>query len=219
MSVKTRLLAVTGALLVVGIIGAAPTGAATSACGSNCTDFSGALYGPSSAPTFVLADTVDRNGTASVIGRPVTLAAPNNADQGEDFTVEQVGTVSFLISAGFIAPGLSPYDSQSVVQINWSPNGNNSALCLGVAGTPANGSGVVFEDCGVDAGTLWILDTNDQSGGDEPLINGATDSNFSTPFVLSALGPGFPLFTSMMHKTSGGQVFANELWGSNPGPV
>jgi hypothetical protein len=55
------------------------------------------------------------------------------------------------------------------------------------------------------------------TGTDLPLISGATDSNFSDPFVLSALGPGFPLFTSTMHTSSGNTVFANQLWGSKTG--
>ena len=70
----------------------------------------------------------------------------------------------------------------------------------------------------MSAKTLWILDSQ-LTGPDLPLINGATSSNFSTPQVLSALGPGFPLFTSTLHMLSGNTVVANQLWGSEMGVV
>jgi len=194
--------------------GCDPTGeiAATPSCGPTCIDLSNALYGTSSNPAFVLADVPQ----AQNVGQPLTLARASNANPGEDFTSSFQGLVSDFIAAGLIAPGMSIYDKLVVYEFEYSPFGVQTGLCVGVGATPANGTGVALEPCGVSAKTTWIFDTQ-LTGPDLPLINGATDSNFSDPFVLSALGPGFPLFTSTMHTSSGSTVFTNQLWGSKTG--
>ena len=186
--------------------------AATPSCGATCIDFSNALYGTAGTPTFVLANLPQ----AQNVGEPLTLAAPDNSDPGQDFIVSDEGTVSEFIQAGLMALGMMPYDTLNVDEIEYSPLGAPTGLCVGVGSTPANGTGVTLQPCGVSAQTTWIIDTQ-LSGPDLPLISGATDSNFSDPFVLSTLGPGLPLFTSSMHTSGGGAVFANQRWGSKAG--
>ncbi len=186
--------------------------AATSSCGASCTDFSSGLYGAASNPAFVLANVPQTQN----IGQPLTLAGASNTDAGEDFTVSTQGTVSDFIAAGLIAPGMSPYGSLAAYEFEYSPSGVQTGLCVGVGATPADGTGVALEPCGTSAKTVWIPDTQ-LAGSDHPLINGATNTNFSNPFVLSALGPGFPLFTSTLHKSSGNTAFTNQLWGEKTG--
>jgi hypothetical protein len=186
--------------------------AATPSCGMSCTDLSDALYGTSSNPAFVLANVPQ----AENVGQPLTLAAPSNSNQGEDFTIASRDLVSDYIAAGIIAQGMSPYDPLDAFEIDYTPFGVGTGLCVGLGATPADGTGAGLEPCGVSARTLWIIDSQ-LSGPELPLISGATESNFSDPFVLSALAPGFPLFTSTMHISGGGTVLANQLWGASTG--
>ncbi len=190
--------------------------AATPACGAQCIDFSSALYGTSSDPVFVLADVPEAQNT----GQPLTLAQPSNVNSGEDFTLQNEGPVQDFIDANLIATGMAPYASLNAYEFEYAPFGVGTGDCVGVPTTPANGTQVGLEPCGLTAKTIWIIDsTTPITSADAALINGATDSNFSDPFVLSTLAPGFPLFTSTIHMTSGSTVFANQLWGAETGPV
>jgi hypothetical protein len=150
------------------------------------------------------------------IGQPLTLASASSTDPGEDFGIISEDFVSDYITAGIIASGMSPYDSLFAYEIAYEPFGVSTGECVGASAASASGTGVVLEPCGVNSRTVWITDTQ-LAGPDLPLISGATDSNFSDPLVLSALGPGFPLFTSTMDTSSGGAVFANQLWGNPTG--
>ena len=188
--------------------------AATPSCGTTCVDFSNALYGTSSSPTFVLADVPQ----AQNVGQPLTLARAGVADAGEDFVLPFQGSVSDFIAAGIIAPGMAPYGSLGAYEIEYAPFGVESGLCVGVGVTPANGTGVALEPCGVSAKTVWIIDsTNPITSSDAPLINGATNSNFSDPQVLSTLLPGLPLLTSTLQMSTGNTAVANQLWGAKTG--
>ena len=190
--------------------------AATPSCGTTCVDFSNALYGTSSSPTFVLADVPQ----AQNVGQPLTLARASVADAGEDFVLSFQGSVSDFITLGIIAPGMAPYDSLGAYELEYAPFGVTSGLCVGVGVTPANGTEVALEPCGVSAKTVWIIDsTNPITTSDAPLINGATNSNFSNPQVLSTLLPGLPLLTSTLQMSSGNTVIANQLWGAKMGAL
>ncbi len=164
--------------------------AATPSCGVSRIDLSNALYGTSSNPAFVLADVPQAQNT----GQPLTLAHPGNSNPGEDFTISLEGPVTDFIQAGLIASGMTPYDSLEAYEIEYAPFGAGTGLCVGVPTTPADGTRVDLEPCGVSAKTVWIPDsTNPITTTDAPLINGATDNNFSDPYVLSTLLPGLPL--------------------------
>ena len=82
-------------------------------------------------------------------------------------------------------------------EIQYSPFGVQSGLCMGVASTAFSGEGVTLQPCGDSARTVWIIDQSDASSAhaalDEyvPLINGS-DTNFSQPFVLTYPTNGFP---------------------------
>jgi len=130
--------------------------AATSSCGNSCIDISNALYGTSSNPAFVLANVPQ----AENVGQPLTLALPSNTNAGEDFTLSERGLVSDFIAAGLIAPGMSLYDSLEVYEIEYAPFGVQTGLCVGVGVTPANGTGVALEPCGVSSKTTWIFDSS-----------------------------------------------------------
>ena len=216
MPIKTWLSIATAALLIAGGLGVTMVGAATPSCGSNCVDFSSALFGPAGTPAFVLADAPQ----VQKVGQPLTLARASATNPGEDFTLENEGTVNDFITVGLINPGMGIYGSLEAWQIEYTPSGVATGLCVGVGTTPANGTGVALEPCGVSSKTIWIIDpANGVSSSDSQLISGATASNFSDPQVMSVLRPGLPLFTSALHKSSGGTVFANQQWASKTGSL
>jgi hypothetical protein len=119
------------------------------------------------------------------------------------------------------------------IELEYSPFGVDSGLCVGVAATARAGEGVTLQPCGVSAKTVWIIDVNDSPAtlrhGYVPLINGS-DTNFSHPFVLSYPANGFPtdkprpqLFVknltgfSTAIGTPIGSVDDTQLWGADFG--
>ena len=125
------------------------------------------------------------------------------------------------------------FPDDPAIELEYSPFGVDSGLCVGVAATAVAHEGVTLQPCGVSAKTVWIIDSNDSPatlrGGYVPLINGS-DTNFSHPFVLTYPGNGFPtdtprpqLFvnnlTGFSHGigTPVGSVDDTQLWGANFG--
>ena len=86
------------------------------------------------------------------------------------------------------------YSNDNAFEIEYAPFGVESGLCMGLASTAFQGEGVTLQPCGVSARTVWIQDTYP---GDFPAapyyaaINGS-DTNFSSPFVLTYPSDGYP---------------------------
>ena len=81
-------------------------------------------------------------------------------------------------------------------EIEYTPNGVDSGLCVGVASTAVQEEGVTLQECGASSKTVWAVDLYDQpvesfTTGDYPLINGS-DTNFSQPYVLTYPTSGYP---------------------------
>jgi hypothetical protein len=215
MSIRTRLFTVTAALLVALSAGAAPAGAATPACGATCLDLSSAAFGSATNPPFVLADAPK----LETVNQPLTLAKASNTNQGEDFLLSFQGVVSDFVAAGLMAQQmLGPYGNLQAFEFEYSPFGLQTGLCVGVPTTPANGTRVELEPCGVTVKTVWIRDTNAPvAPPDVPFIQGATSSNFLDPEVLTTPLPGQPLTTSALRITSNGSFSSNQMWGEKLG--
>jgi hypothetical protein len=225
MSIKSRFLAATATLTLVGGLGAAgalTANAATPSCGHHCIDIFSREFGTHHRPDFVLD--VLRQGQR--VGQPVILYRTSNADPGEDFTVSAQGTVADFFAAGLVSAALNlHYHALEAYEIEYSPLGVESGLCVGVGSTPADGTRVALEPCGVSAKTVWVVDVFKATlkGGFVPLINGA-DTNFSHPYVLHYPGSAYPtdmprpqLNTWTLQKYSNGTVFDNEMWSANFG--
>jgi hypothetical protein len=192
-------LAIAAALLIVGGVGATGASAATPACGRSCIALSSTAFGSFTSPTFVLADQPQ----AQNVGQPLTLARASS-NQGEDFTISDQGLVSDFFEARLMSAGMNAlYGPLEAVEIGYSPFGVQTGLCVGVGSTPANGTRVALEPCGVTVKTVWVVDgalsSFTTSASAVPLINGATNNSFFDPYVLSALAPGLPLTTTMLH--------------------
>lgn len=222
MSFKSKAFAAAAALALVGGAGAAGTmsaSAATPSCGpgristsgtiSGCVDVFSRQFGTHRDPAFILD--VLRQGAR--VGQPIILFRASNGDPAQDFTVSDQGSVADFYAAGLVSAAVNlhygdglntpPLGSSThrsahdeAFELEYSPFGVNSGLCVGVASTAVQGEGVTLQPCGVSAKTVWIVDTYDLSlpaafHGYFPLINGS-DSNFSHPFVMTYPSNGYP---------------------------
>ena len=248
MSLKSKLLAGAATLALVGsmgTVGAMSAAAATPSCGRDCIDIFSRAFGTHRTPNFVMD--VLRQGAK--VGQPIILFRTSNTDPAEDFVPSVQGTTADFYAAGLVSAavalhygcipggnfpncGVTGVDDPAI-ELEYSPAGVDSGLCVGVAATATQGEGVTLQPCGVSAKTVWIIDTNDSPAtfnrGYVPLINGS-DTNFSHPFVLTYPGNGFPtdkprpqLFvnnlTGFSHGigTPIGSVDDTQLWGADFG--
>jgi hypothetical protein len=85
-----------------------------------------------------------------------------------------------------------------------------TTLCLGLAATAANGTGVSLQTCGTSVRMAWIALSADRIGNYQPLIN-ASDTVTSTPYVLTAGQVGGVLTTTEMYL-SAGSVAPTQMW-------
>ncbi len=122
-------------------------------------------------------------------------------------------------------------------EIEYTPNGAYSGLCVGVANTATQEEGVTLQECGASAKTVWAVDLYDQPFesfilGYAPLINGS-DTNFSQPYVLTYPSSGYPtdrprpqLQVDTLSGYSTGfppiinypSIDDNQMWGADFGP-
>jgi hypothetical protein len=224
MSVKRKILAAAATLTMAGGLsaaGALSASAATPSCGHSCIDIFSYEFGHHSSPNFVLD--VYRGTTRA--GTPIILYRSANNDAAEDFTVSFQGTVNDFYQAGLVSAALDlHYSHFAAFEFEYSPNGADSGLCVGVGSTAGNQTPVALEPCGSSSKTVWVVDSYDTiRGGYVPLINGS-DTNFSHPYVLHYPGNGYPtdlprpqLNTYELQKYSNNSVYDNELWGANYG--
>jgi hypothetical protein len=224
MSVKNKVLAAAATLTMVGGLsaaGALSASAATPSCGNSCIDVFSYEFGHHSSPNFVM----DVKQGIARAGTPIILYRTSDNDAAEDFTVSFQGTVNDFYQAGLVSSALNlHYSHFAAFEFEYSPNGVDSGMCVGVGSTAANQTPVALEPCGQSSKTVWVVDSYDTiRGGYVPLINGS-DTNFSHPYVLHYPGNGYPtdtprpqLNTYELQKYSNNTVYNNELWGANYG--
>jgi hypothetical protein len=186
MFIKSKVFAAAAAMTLVGGAGAAAVftvgtaGAATPACGDSCLDLFSHTFGDYPQPNYLL-DVLRRG---EKVGQPIILFRTSNTDPAEDFTVADEGLVSDLNKAGLVSnaldlhyggAGCEDYDTATAtcitfypddeaLEIEYSPFGVESGLCVGTATTAVNGSEVSLQPCGATAKTTWILDIADAIG-------------------------------------------------------
>jgi hypothetical protein len=214
MSIKSKVFAAAATLTLVGGVGAAgmtagTAGAATPSCGHHCIDIFNRSFSSHTNPSFVLD--VLRQGEK--VGQPVILFRASNNDPAEDFTVSYQGQVSDFLAAGLVSQSLalhygggckfwSPrhqtcyayYPDDFAFEVQYSPYGVPSGLCMGVPSTAVNDLHVDLEPCGVTAKTVWVQDIDNATGfygSYAPYINGS-DNNFSNPYVLDYPHNSYP---------------------------
>ncbi|MDQ2815326.1 MAG: hypothetical protein M3Z75_26650 [Actinomycetota bacterium] len=232
MSIKSKVFATAAALTLVGGVGAASTLSATAAtpsCGHSCIDVFDRAFATHENPAFV--QDVYRQGER--VGQPIILFRQSNSDPAEDFTVSYQGQVSDFYAANLVSasldlhygggcevyktphrgsttnPGhcLTYYPDDFAFEVEYSPYGVNSGLCVGVGTTATQGTPVALEPCGATAKTVWIQDVDNATGFVDsytPFINGS-DTNFSHPYVLDYPHNAFPT------DSPRAQLITNEL--------
>ena len=257
MSIKSKVLATAATLALVGGVGtagvlgtAATATAATPSCGATCVDIFSQEFGHHSHPNFIL----DVFQQKIRIGQPIILFRASNADKAEDFRLEFQGTVAQFFEAGMVSSalalhygcvigdfsscfGLEEDFNDPAFEIEYTPNGVDSGLCVGVASTAVQEEGVTLQECGASSKTVWAVDVFDQPIESFffhffPLINGS-DTNFSHPFVLTYPLNGFPTdkprpqlqVDNLTGFTTGfppivnfPSINSNQMWGADFGP-
>jgi hypothetical protein len=221
MSIKNKVFAVAATMTMVGgvsAVGLLPAGASTPSCGPSCVTGYSQEFGSS----FV----VDVLRQGQKVGQPLILFRASNSDPAEDFTISDQGTVDDFNAAGLVSDELAlHYGSLDAYELEYSPYGVDSGLCMGVGSTAGNGTPVALEPCGESGKTVWVVDTLDGNTNPNyvPLINGS-DTNFSHPYVLHYPGNGYPtdlprpqFNTYTLQEYSNGTVYSNEMWGEGGG--
>ena len=163
MSMKSRILAAAATLTMVGGLGTAgalSAQAATPPCGHRCIDIFSREFGTHHQPNFVL----DVWRQSAKAGQPIILYRTSNTDKAEDFTVSFQGTVADFFAAGLVSAALNLHYSHNwAYEIEYSPNGVNSGLCVGTASTAADRTPVVLVPCGASAKSVWVVDSRTRS--------------------------------------------------------
>jgi hypothetical protein len=215
MSIKSKAFAVAATMTMVGgasTVGLMSAQAETPSCGGACTTVSTQLY-----PTGFVLD-VWRQGEK--VGTPVILYRTSTSDPAEDFTVTDQGLVSTFPTDILSTHLALQYGNYEAFELEYSPYGVDSGLCVGTGSTAADGTPVALENCGQTGRTVWVNDTAgaDDSAGYHPLINGS-DTNFSHPYVLNYPGSSYPtdeprpqLTTWTMSKYQNSIVYNNQEW-------
>jgi len=203
MSIKSKVAAAAAAVTLVGGFGAVAAstatsaGAATPSCGNACVNVFSKLFGTHRHPNFVM----DVWRQAAKVNQPIILFRSSLSDPAEDFNASLQGTVNDFFNAGLVSAavnlhyggGAVGFPNDPAFELEYTPYGVGSGLCVGVFSTAAQGTKVSLQPCGVTSKTVWIVDTLDTNfvGGFVPLINGS-DTNFSHPFVLTYPKNGYP---------------------------
>jgi hypothetical protein len=265
MSIKSKVLATTATLALVGGVGTAgvlgtavTANAATPSCGNTCVDIFSQEFGHHHTPNYIL-DVFQQH---IKIGQPIILYRSSNNDPAEDFRLEFQGTVADFLAAQMITSafalhygcipvgqgngdygnfpdcfGLDETFNDPAFEIEYTPDGVDSGLCVGVSSTAVQEENVSLQECGASSKTVWAVDLYDQPIesfilGYYPLINGS-DTNFSQPFVLTYPQSGYPTdkprvsvqVDNLSGYTTGfppilnyPSIDDNQLWGADFGP-
>ena len=194
---------------------------ATPACGAQCIDiFSRVLGHHTILNAYVPGDT----GVGGKVGQKLNLKFASNSHPNEDFTLAADGTVSQFCGTELAPTSVAciHYGSSEVLELNWTPFGNETDLCAGTSGTIFSGENVTLQQCGVYEGTLFIVDSDNTQHGYSPLIDGASAS-FSHPEVVT-VDPGTVHPTNQIkveteNTLTGGVIPDSQLFLGFPGPV
>ena len=208
MSIKSKVFAAAATMTLIGGVsaaGALTAPAATPSCGASCVDTFNRAFGTHRTPGFVM----DVLKQSISVGQPIILYRTSNTDPAEDFSLSFQGQVSDFYAAGLVSasvelhygggyylgnPGGNGFPDDFAWEIEYSPYGVNSGLCVGLASTAVQSEGVTLQPCGTTSKTVWISDTADSTGffnNYTPAINGS-DTNFSHPYVLTYPSDGYP---------------------------
>jgi hypothetical protein len=161
---------------------------ATPACGSQCFELSSLVLGTHTIQNaYIKGD----NGIGGTVGKKLNLRHASNSRPNEDFTGAQVGTLGnfcgkLISSTSYVCVNYPK--GYPVFESDWSPFGNQTALCAGIAKRNVAGENVTLQKCGASSRTMWVGDVADSISHNgrfyTPWVN-ASDPKFSHPLVLT----------------------------------
>jgi hypothetical protein len=229
MSIKTTVRTAMAALAVVGGVSAAaalPASAATPACGPHCLAVFSSELGTYAQPNFV----EHVFGGKATVGQPTGLTKASGSDSSEDFINPHPGSVSDYYAMGLVSADVNRhYGALTASQLEYTPSGVPSGLCVGVATDPFQGEALSLQPCTVPGRTVWIIDTKDSPATAAahyfPIVSGAT-TDFSRPFAMTyprhvntaKTLPPIRLRHLQFHGDEHA-VPARQLWGVVPGAL
>ena len=187
MSLKRKARTVAAALIVGGVsaIAAQAASAATPACGPTCLSVFSSELGTYASPNFV----EHVFGGKARIGRPTGLTTASSSDPSEDFINPHPGTVADYYAMGMVSAAVNRhYGTLTASQLEYTPEGIPSGLCVGIATEPFQGEALSLQSCTIPGRTVFIIDTADSpataSAGLFPIVSGAT-RDFAHPFTMT----------------------------------
>lgn len=203
-------------------------------CGPACFSLYTRRLGSGSTMNVAMAA---NNGTGGKVGRKLNLGSAADKLPDGDFMMSFTGQVSQFCGtdpADVFGPDsyICSHDSNfAVFEAQWSPYGNSTGLCAGVAASNVASESVTLRSCGVSAHTLWIADAAHGTGGGCqgaghfcPWMN-ASDNSFRTPQVLTMDGstsaPADQLRLAPMNLrtiSNKSRAWANQLFAFAPNP-
>jgi hypothetical protein len=189
MSIKTMARrGVVGTLAIVGCTiatAALPATAATPACGSTCLAVFSHALGSYGQPNFV----EHVFGGVARVGQPTGLNLASNSDASEDFINPHPGTVFDYYALGLVSAAVNEhYGPLTASQLEYTPGGTPTGLCVGLAVDPYQNEPLSLQPCTVPGRTVWILGSSvsPATAGVHiwPIVSGAT-TDFARPFTMS----------------------------------
>lgn len=194
---------------------------ATPACGGQCINIYSRLLG---RDTILNAYVAGDRGVGGKVGQKLNLHFASNTHPNEDFTLAADGTASQFCGTELARTSVAclHYSGSEVLELNWTPYGNETDLCAGTAGPIFSGESVTLQRCGVHEGTLFIADSDHATDGYVPVIDGA-DASFSHPEVIT-VDPGTTHPTNQLkveteNTLTGGVIRDSQLFSGWPGPA
>jgi hypothetical protein len=187
MSVKNMVRrGVVASLAIAGCVSAGaaiPAAAATPACGPTCLSVFSRELGTYAQPNFV----EHVFGGVASVGQPTGLNPVSGSDTSEDFINPHQGTVSDYFAMGLVSAEVNQhYGSLPASQLEYSPGGTPTGLCVGIEAEPYQREALSLQSCSIPGRTVWIIGTtfSPATPGFFPIISGAT-TDFSRPFAMS----------------------------------
>jgi hypothetical protein len=184
MSFKSRVLITAATLTMVGGLTSA-TALSASAATPECVDEGCISIFSRELGTYAEPNVIEAVlGGVAQVGQPVILSPASSSDPSQDF-IPRGGLVSDFYAAGMVSAEVnSHYGNLSAAQIEYSPFGVRSDLCVGLATTAFQNEGLTLQPCTVPATTVWIIDFADYPAGYFTIVNGST-TDFSRPFAMT----------------------------------
>jgi hypothetical protein len=179
---------VVGAMAIVGCVNAAaalPASAATPACGPTCLAVFSHELGTYDHPNFV----EHVFGGIARVGQPTGLNPASSFDTSEDFINPHPGKVSDYYALGLVSAAVNQhYGPLPASQLEYTPGGTPTGLCVGLAVDPYQNEPLSLQPCTVPGRTVWILGAtlSPTTAGDHiwPIVSGA-NTDFARPFTMS----------------------------------